>query len=457
MPRGSKSSRTSAAAEPALKEKKRGAKALPRSSEGDAEALVHELQVHQIELEMQNHELVCARTLGEAALTRYRELFDFAPIGYATITADRRIGDINHSGAQLLGRERSRLQGTSFEALLVDTHQAAFRTLIRDAQATGVKHTGELELLRAGTTPFAVRLSATVILRAEPKVLLAFEDISEHKLREERLELTERALRDADRRKDEFLAMLSHELRNPLAPIRNSLFVLSHSDPGSEASRRAQVIIDRQVTHLTRLVDDLLDVTRIARGKIQLQLEDVELGAIVRRTLEDHRGSFDARGVRLESQIESTALVVRADAARLIQVTSNLLTNALKFTSHGGRVTVALQPRGHNVVLSVSDNGTGIAQDVLAHVFEPFAQAPQTLERAPGGLGLGLAMVKGLVELHEGQVEIRSAGLGLGTEVSVTLPLVTAPIPAQFAARSLARRPPSCRAVARQRRVTAAS
>jgi two-component system CheB/CheR fusion protein len=262
-----------------------------------------------------------------------------------------------------------------------------------------------------------------VLLRAAPKILLAFEDISELKQREDALEYSERALREADRRKDEFLASLSHELRNPLAPIRNSVFVLAHSAPGGEAAQRAQLIIDRQVTHLTRLIDDLLDVTRITCGKIQPQLEQVELGALLRRTLDDQRGSFEALGVALDGQLPSTPVWVQADGARLVQVVSNVLGNALKFTPRGGRVRLRLDCLEEKAMVDVADTGVGIPPDALAHVFEPFSQAPQTLDRARGGLGLGLAMVKGLVELHGGEVNIQSPGTGGGTRVTISLPL----------------------------------
>jgi PAS domain S-box-containing protein len=425
-PMGRKAPASAAPAARVSKLKPRPAKA-PRTPAARGKALLHELEVHQIELELQNEELRSARVATEAALARYTELFDFAPIGYATITASLAIREINHVAAQLLGMERSRLRGQRFEQLVSFEHRPALHGLLRAAETTGIKQSCELDLVRSQGEGVTVRLCATVLLRPEPNILLAIEDISEGRRREQKLELTERALRDADRRKDEFLATLSHELRNPLAPIRNSVFVLGRAAPGSEAAGRAQVIIDRQVTHLTRLIDDLLDVTRIARGKVQLQLEHLELGALLRRTLEDHRNSFDELGVKLRSEIAAAPGWMCADSARVVQIISNLLTNALKFTGRGGEVRVQLQHVASSIVLSVADTGAGIPPEVLSHVFEPFAQAPQTLDRARGGLGLGLAMVKGLVELHGGTVIIRSAGLGMGTEVRVSLPLVAEP------------------------------
>jgi two-component system CheB/CheR fusion protein len=237
----------------------------------------------------------------------------------------------------------------------------------------------------------------------------------------------EEALRDADRRKDEFLAILSHELRNPLAPIRNSLYVLERTEPGGEQARRAHAVIGRQVAHLARLVDDLLDVTRIARGKVQLQRQPLELRELVGRTIEDHRALFAARGIALDASSTTAPLWVNADATRIAQVVGNLLQNAAKFTPEGGRVEAALATGEGQAVVRVTDNGTGIAPEMLDRVFAPFTQAEATLDRSRDGLGLGLALVKGLVELHGGTVDAMSEGLGRGAAFAVRLPLQPAP------------------------------
>lgn len=252
-------------------------------------------------------------------------------------------------------------------------------------------------------------------------------DITERKDAEVALRRSEAALREADRRKNEFLGMLSHELRNPLAPIRNSLYILARAAPGSDQARRAQAIIDRQVSHLTRLVDDLLDVTRISRGKIQLQRAPLNLNDLVRRTIEDHRPVFAANGVGLDVRLPHRALWVEGDGVRLAQVVGNLLQNAAKFTERGGHVRVVLDEdrAAQRCVIRVKDTGVGISPELLARLFEPFMQADRTLDRSLGGLGLGLALVKGLVELHGGEVEARSAGAGKGAEFTVRLPLLT--------------------------------
>jgi CheY-like chemotaxis protein len=233
------------------------------------------------------------------------------------------------------------------------------------------------------------------------------------------------ALREADRRKNEFLQMLSHELRNPLAPIRNSLYILDKAAPGGEQARRALAVIDRQVQHTTRLVDDLLDVTRITRGKIRLQREPLDLCALARRTLEDHREQFAKNGVDLELVAPPEELVVDADPTRLAQVIGNLLNNAVKFTPRGGRTTLTVSAAGGGVLaeLEVRDTGAGLSSEVIPQLFEPFMQVEKTLDRSAGGLGLGLALVKGLVELHGGGVHVESEGIGKGTSFIVRLPL----------------------------------
>jgi PAS domain S-box-containing protein len=242
----------------------------------------------------------------------------------------------------------------------------------------------------------------------------------------EAMKRTEDALRDADRRKDEFLAMLSHELRNPLAPIRNSTYVLRHASASSEQARRAQTVIERQTAHLTRLVDDLLDVTRIARGKIELRRERLDLRDVVSRAADDFRVMLRDRAVRFEVVIPDEKLWADADPTRLTQVIGNLLHNAAKFTRRGDEVTLTLHADGAEAEIRVRDTGVGIEPALLPRVFEPFVQGDRTLARTEGGLGLGLALVKGIAELHGGTVRAESAGNSGGAEFVVRLPLVDA-------------------------------
>ena len=233
------------------------------------------------------------------------------------------------------------------------------------------------------------------------------------------------SLEETDRSKNHFLAMLSHELRNPLAPIRNSLFILDRATPGGEQARRAQAVIDRQVAHMTRLVDDLLDVTRISRGKIQLQLESLDFADSVRRAVEDHRALFATSNLDIEMSIPDQEIRINGDRTRVAQVIGNLLGNAVKFTPSGGKVTVMVEANQslQQAIARVRDTGPGISPQLLSRLFEPFTQAENTLDRSKGGLGLGLALVKGITEMHGGTATVESEGLGKGAESTVRFPL----------------------------------
>jgi PAS domain S-box-containing protein len=240
----------------------------------------------------------------------------------------------------------------------------------------------------------------------------------------------EQALHEAARRKDEFLAMLAHELRNPLAPIRTAVGVLELVGPTSEEFRRLRDIIDRQVMHLARLVDDLLDVSRITSGKVLLHKDWLDLAVLVRAVVGDHQSLLEGSGLRLAVDLPAGPLWVLGDQTRLAQVVGNLLHNACKFTDAGGLVTVQLTSgvasaprREAQAVLTIRDTGIGIEREVLNQLFEPFSQADRSLARSRGGLGLGLSLVKGLVELHGGTVQAASAGPGQGAEFIVILPL----------------------------------
>jgi CheY-like chemotaxis protein/nitrogen-specific signal transduction histidine kinase len=251
-------------------------------------------------------------------------------------------------------------------------------------------------------------------------------DITEDRRAAEALRASEAALKEADRRRNDFLAVLSHELRNPLAPIRNSLFLLDRTAPGSEQARRAKAVIDRQVEQLSRLIDDLLDVTRITRGKIRIQRLCFDLAELVRRTAEDHQSIFVGDGLEFQITVGEQPLMVNGDPARIAQAIGNLLCNAAKFTPAGGQVHLALTAEGDLAIIRVRDTGIGISSAVLPRLFHPFEQADSTLDRNLGGLGLGLALVKGLVELHGGNVEAYSNGVHQGTEVIIRLPLENA-------------------------------
>ena len=235
-----------------------------------------------------------------------------------------------------------------------------------------------------------------------------------------------RGVQEADRRKDEFLAMLAHELRNPIAPIRNAVHVLrlcGSSDPEMEKPR---AIIDRQLRQLTRLVDDLLDVSRITRGKICLQLEPVDVRTVVTSAVETSRPLIEARKHQLTVSLPEEPIFVNADRDRLSQVLSNLLNNAAKYTESGGSICVQAEQDGEEAVFRVSDTGAGIPPSMLPHIFDLFIQVDQSLDRSQGGLGIGLTLVRRLVEMHGGKVQASSEGPGRGSEFVVRLPLENA-------------------------------
>jgi PAS domain S-box-containing protein len=232
-------------------------------------------------------------------------------------------------------------------------------------------------------------------------------------------------LQTANRSKDHFLAMLAHELRNPLSPILNALHLLRLRAPDAQVIERVRDVVERQVQHMARLIDDLLNVTRIARGKISLRREQLDLVDLVRASAEDRRGAIEVAGLALLLELPAEPVWIVGDATRLAQVVGNLLQNATQFTEAGGEITVRVAPiwEDHVVAITVRDTGIGMEQELVRNVFEMFTQADVSLERSQGGLGLGLALVKGLVELHGGEVRAYSAGLGRGAEFTVFLPL----------------------------------
>ncbi|HEX7446528.1 MAG TPA: ATP-binding protein, partial [Pirellulales bacterium] len=229
-------------------------------------------------------------------------------------------------------------------------------------------------------------------------------------------------LREADRLKDEFLAMLAHELRNPLAPIRNTLYILKQPSSDESLARQVLDIAERQVHHMARLLDDLLDVSRISRGRIELRKEPLDLTAVVNRSVEALRPLFEQGRHELTVSLPPSSLRVEGDATRLEQVLTNLLNNAAKYTDAGGRIWVTIERQGNDAVVRVRDSGVGIAPDMLPRVFDLFVQAERRLDRSQGGVGIGLTLVRKLVELHGGRVGAHSEGVGRGSEFVVSLP-----------------------------------
>ena len=317
----------------------------------------------------------------------------------------------NTSFAELVGADREQMVGTSFFAFVPEEA----RTHFSGAQLAAPQD--EIILRATDGSPVPVRISSTrMVLEDSPVHCVIVTDLGEEQRREQLLA--------ESRRKDEFLAMLAHELRNPIAPIRNAVHVLELGEVDAAQVAWAGRLIARQIHQLGRLVDDLTDISRITRGKLQVDLRPIELGSVVQRAVETTQSLFEERGHRLIIELPQTRVPVAGDAARLAQVVSNVLHNAAKFTPDGGSISVALESSASMARIVVRDSGIGIAPDVLPRVFDLFTQGDVTLERQQGGLGIGLALVRNVVEMHGGRVHARSDGPGKGSEFVVELPVL---------------------------------
>jgi two-component system, sensor histidine kinase len=275
---------------------------------------------------------------------------------------------------------------------------------------------GNVTVLERPTKAASLVSAVRAALRARQKQY----QIREHLAERER---TEAMLKASDRRKDEFLAILAHELRNPLAPIRNALHLLRLHRSDERTIEQVCEMMDRQVDHLVRLVDDLMEVSRISQGKIELRKEPVEIAVVVRSAVEASRPLLDGALQILKTTVPDVPLTLDGDPVRLAQVLANLLNNSAKYTAPGGQIWLDVEPEGAEVVLKVRDTGIGIPAEMLQRVFEPFTQVERSTGRNTGGLGIGLTLVKQLVEMHGGSVCARSDGPGKGSEFVVRLPL----------------------------------
>jgi PAS domain S-box-containing protein len=402
----------------------------------EARRLLHELQVHQIELEMQNEELRRAQAELEASRARYFDLYDLAPVGYFTVSEQGLILEANLTGAGLLGLARRDLTRQPISHYILPEDQDIYYRHRRQLLETDTPRECELRMLRAAAAPFWARLESTVVQDGESGESVCRVVVSDINARKQ----AEQTLADLNRRKDEFLAMLSHELRNPLAPILNAVQLLQLQKNENAVQQKARAIIERQVRQLTHLVNDLLDVARAATGRIQLCREQVLVNDIIQRAVETARPLIDQRRHELTVSLPPDPIWLYADGSRMEQVVTNLLSNAAKYTNEGGHIRLSVQQEGDQAVLRVRDTGLGIAPDFLPRVFDLFTQAERSPCQPQGGLGIGLALVKRLVELHEGTVKVSST-LGQGSEFVVRLvmrPPVTPPGPTQPAPSGIA-------------------
>ncbi len=315
---------------------------------------------------------------------------------------------------------------SAMQALVHEEDRRPAEMQIELSTATGGNYEVEYRVVRPGGEQVWVSSKGKAQYRADGAISGIFgvvQDISERKRLESDLRLRAEELADADRKKDEFIAMLAHELRSPLAPLRTGLQLLKLGAADASALEKARGMMDRQLSHMVRLIDDLLDVSRISSSRLHLQKARVSLSDIVNHALEAVGPAIQAAGHQLEVSMPEGPVVFEADLTRLAQVFGNLLSNSVKYTPNGGRIWLKADVRGGDAVVSVKDTGIGIPGDALPRVFEMFSQVDRSLERVTGGLGIGLALVKGLVETHGGTVSAESPGVGLGTTFTVHLPL----------------------------------
>ncbi len=379
-----------------------------------------------------------SRRRAEAAAAEQREWLGvvLSSIGDAVIATDDRalVSFLNPVAEEMTGWSRADAVGRPLAEvfrIINEDHRRAVESPVARVLLDGVvvglaNHT---VLVARDGTERPIDDCAAPIRDAEGRmigVVLVFHDVTARRDLERELRDRAERLDEAGRRKDEFLAMLAHELRNPLAPIRNSLYVLEVSPHEPAVVEEMRDIMRRQIEHLVRLVDDLLDVSRITRGVITLRKERIDLVEILRQSLVDHRSLAEIAGLALTDEFPGSPVWLDADPTRLKQVADNLLNNALKFTERGGTIAVRIEQDAAAglALLSIRDTGIGIEPEVLPRIFEPFAQADRSLDRSRGGLGLGLALVRGLVDLHGGKVHATSDGPGLGAEFVIRLPVV---------------------------------
>ena len=379
---------------------------------------------------------ITERRRAEEALGKQSEWLrvTLASIGDAVITTDTQgtVTYLNGVAESVTGWKSDEAAGQPLETVFHIVNENT-RKAVENPAARALKEgvivglANHTVLIAKDGTEKAIDDSAAPIRDEQGKlagVVLIFRDITERRRVDNELRQYAANLSESNRRKNEFLAMLAHELRNPLAPIRNAVHVLQLTGGNAAAVKSASEMLERQIGQMVRLVDDLLDVSRISRGKIELCKERVELASVVNHAVEAARSLVECMEHELTVTLPPQPVYLNADPTRLAQVVGNLLNNACKFTNKGGRICLTVEREGKQAVIRVRDNGIGIAADHHSRIFDMFTQVDTSLERSVGGLGIGLMLVKNLVEMHDGMVEVYSAGLGQGSEFVVRLPIL---------------------------------
>ena len=371
--------------------------------------------------------------------------------GAVATAADGTVLHCNRRFAEMLQRPIDEVIGAPVYRFLAAPSQIAYAEVVGSGSGQG-----EFGLLRSDGSVAPVHVAVNAVQDSGAAAYLIVTDLTEHLARrreeqlaelereleerkriEEALRLSEARIAESSRRKDEFLAVLSHELRGPLAPIQNALHVL-HRDPNGPLAQQARDILERQAMHMARLTDDLLDLSRVSNGTIVLRKERLDLTELVRRAAEDYRATLEAAGLELETRLPEKQLWVDGDATRLCQILANILQNAAKFTEAGGRIVIGLSedPDGKAACIAIRDTGVGMDGERLARVFDAFRLGGQGFPRSGGGLGIGMALAKGLTDLHGGIIAASSDGSGRGSEFTVRLALDRDAGPAPKAVRS---------------------
>ena len=364
--------------------------------------------------------------------TELHALFQQAPAAICVLRGKDHVFEMANARFEQVHGGNRKLLGLPIREAMPELAGVGFYELLDRVYRTGEAFVGHEEPTRQGSHgaradesffTFVYQPLRDLAGRVEGVALFGF-DVSEQVRARHQIERLVAQARETDRRKDEFLAMLAHELRNPLAPLRTSLVLLRHSRAAGADVDRHLDVLDRQSENLARIVEDLLDVSRITRGKIELRRERLTLSSVVQRAVDATRALLEARRHALTVKLPRRVLEVVADPVRLEQILVNLLTNAAKYTEPDGRITIAVERRGEMAELRVSDTGQGIPRDMLGKVFDLFTQAERGLDRSQGGLGIGLTIVRNLVTMHGGTVEATSAGRGQGSEFIVRVPAV---------------------------------
>ncbi len=360
-----------------------------------------------------------AEEAAQISTKQWQVTFDAINDGVVLLDRDGRVVQVNSAMEGMLGKSWNDLSGQEIHNLL------SIPPVPEDSPFLRMLDTGQREAVDLTLGDRWLRVTVDPIRDADGDInggLCIASDITDRRRLEEELRRRAEELAAADRRKDEFLAMLAHELRNPLAPISNALEAIRLARSNAAATEEALNIARRQIGHMARLLDDLLDVSRFTRGKVRLRKVPVDLTTILRQAVETSRSLIEKNGHELLTSFPAEPVWLDGDPTRLAQIVANLLNNAAKYTDRGGRIALVADREGDEAVVRVRDNGIGLSAEMLPRVFDLFAQADRSLDRSQGGLGIGLTLVRSLVQLHDGNVSVESRGPGQGSEFIVRLP-----------------------------------